>query len=256
MLIYAVSPLPLREVDGWHIKRLVGHARPGVEIRVRAPRHGLAAIESWWANALSVPATVDQVCQAEAEGAAAIVIYCTADTGLYEARERVSIPVVGLTESAMHVAAMLAHSFSVLTFLDSTSTRFELYARRYNVAHALRSVRSIEVPVTHLHLDTQDTLDRLVAAAVLAVQQDGAHALVLGCGAFPDAVRAISERLHEVGFDVPVIEPSAVAIKLAESLVDVRLSQSKRTYPMPAPAQLVGPAERRVPGIVLRNSIE
>jgi allantoin racemase len=132
---------------------------------------------------------------------------------------------------AMHLAAMLAHSFSVLTFLDSTVVRFETFARRYGVERSLRSVRSVGIPVLELHVDPQRTLERLAEAARVAVERDGAHALVLGCGGFPNVEEAVEERLRAGGFDVPLIEPSVVALKLAESLVDLRLAHSKRTFP-------------------------
>ena len=65
----------------------------------------------------------------------------------------------------------------------------------------------------------------------MAVQQAGAHALVLGCGGFPDCEEAIGSRLATVVYEGSIIEPSGVAVKMAEMLADRWLARSKHTYP-------------------------
>jgi allantoin racemase len=50
----------------------------------------------------------------------------------------------------------------------------------------------------------------------------------------------VQEGLAERGCEVPVIDPPAVAVKLAEGLVDMGLAHSKRTYPLPPDKEIVG----------------
>jgi allantoin racemase len=42
------------------------------------------------------------------------------------------------------------------------------------------------------------------------------------------------------GLDVPVIDPAATALKLAEALVGAGLTHSKRTYPQPPEKEILG----------------
>jgi allantoin racemase len=50
----------------------------------------------------------------------------------------------------------------------------------------------------------------------------------------------VEQALAERGYTVPVIDPGMAALKLAEGLVDMGLSHSKRTYPPPPPKEVVG----------------
>ena len=45
--------------------------------------------------------------------------------------------------------------------------------------------------------------------------------------------QAVRDRLVQHGYDVPVIDPAIMAIKMAAVLVDVGLSHSKLAYPFP-----------------------
>jgi len=42
---------------------------------------------------------------------------------------------------------------------------------------------------------------------------------------------------------VPVLDPPSVAMKLAESLVDLKLAHSKKTYPYPPAKEIRWPSE-------------
>jgi allantoin racemase len=56
--------------------------------------------------------------------------------------------------------------------------------------------------------------------------EQGAEALVLGCGATTGLAARITQAL-----DIPVLDPGLTAVKYAEMLVDLGLSHSKRAYP-------------------------
>ncbi|MCB1744963.1 MAG: aspartate/glutamate racemase family protein, partial [Gammaproteobacteria bacterium] len=64
------------------------------------------------------------------------------------------------------------------------------------------------------------------AEARRLVDEDGAQAIVLGCG----ATTGLAARLgRDLG--VPVLDPGLVAAKYAEMLVGLGLSQSKKAFP-------------------------
>ena len=91
------------------------------------------------------------------------------DPGLAAAREAVDIPVIEPARAAMHVAALLAHSFSVVTVVDNVRPMFEDQSRRYGVGHKLRSVRSIDIPVLELDDKPVEVRARLADESVAAI---------------------------------------------------------------------------------------
>ena len=59
-----------------------------------------------------------------------------------------------------------------------------------------------------------------------AIEEDGAHVIVLGCTGMSAAARPLAECVG-----VPVIDLASCAIKLARSIVEMGLSHSLRCYP-------------------------
>jgi allantoin racemase len=215
-------------------------ARADTDMSLATLDRGPASIESRYDEALAVPDVVAKIVAAEQDGMDAVIIDCMGDPGLEAARERVSIPVVGPAEASMHVACMLGYRFSVVTVLDTLIPAFDHHALRMGFTDRMASVRTVGIPV----LDLEDHT-RLVEAAidqsVKAVEEDGAHVIVLGCTGMAGVAQALRGGLeqHHVT-DVPVIDPTALAVKMAEALVDLRLRHSKRTYPPPPHKKIVG----------------
>jgi len=208
-------------------------ARPDTEMSLATLDKGPPSIESRYDEALAVPDVVAKVVRAELDGMDAVIIDCMGDPGLEAARERVSIPVIGPAETSMHVAAMLAHRFSVITVLDTLIPAFDHHALKAGLTSRMASVRTVGIPVLELD-DHSRLLEALVDQSVRAVTEDGAHLLVLGCTGMAGMVHGLVVGLQRHGItDVPVIDPTVLAVKMAEALVDLQLVHSKRTYPLP-----------------------
>jgi allantoin racemase len=65
------------------------------------------------------------------------------------------------------------------------------------------------------------------------IEEDGADAICFGCMAFLDYVTPISETLSKSHPGVIVINPGQAAFKLAELIIGMNLSHSKKSYPFP-----------------------
>jgi allantoin racemase len=218
-------------------------AYPGTEINVVSLDWGTASIESLRDEALAVPDILYKVLKAEQDGMDAVIIDCMSDPGLYPARELVRIPVVGPAEASMHLGAILGHRFSVLTVFDSDIPAVEDLVTRYGLANKLASVRAFNIPVLELHKDLEATVQNLVDLSEITLREDGAHVIILGCTGLAGLAPRIQSILADRDFDVPVIDPPSVAIKLAESLVYMSLFQSKRTYEYPPSKKTLWPVE-------------
>jgi len=206
----------------------------GTEVTVVDVPEGPASIESAYEEALSVPATIDLIVKCEQDGYDAAIIGCFGDPGLEAARELVDIPVVGPCESSLLLAAGLGHKFSILTIFDSMAAGQELLAYRTGVRDKLASVRATGIPVLDLMKDPAATKERLIEVAGRCVREDRADAFLFGC-----MTMSFLDMGDEVAAAVgaPAVNAGKAALKHAEMLVSMGLSQSKTAYPKPAKMQ-------------------
>lgn len=211
-----------------------------IEISLKEIDKGPASIECEYDEMLAVPDTVAKIVDAEREGVDAVVIDCMGDPGLKPGRECVAIPVVGPCEAAMHAAAMLGHTFSVITVLKRLRAQFENQAKLYGVGGKFASVRAVDIPVLELESDLGSVKRMLTEQALLAIEEDGADAIIFGCTGMLGCADAVREGLLAKGYDVPVIDPVPYAIGLAATLVEAGLSHSRITYPAPPSKPVVG----------------
>jgi len=216
------------------------HARPGTHVSAVGIQKGPASIESRRDEALATPEILRLAQEAERQGVQAVIIDCMGDPGLDPAREVVNIPVIGPALACMHLASVLAHRFSIITLPPSSIPVVEEQVWRYGLHHRLASVRAIELSVLDILGHRDETLQPLIEAAFQAVMQDGAGAIIPGCTGLAGLAPSVQAALAEWGCEVPVLDPPAVAVRLAESLVEMRLSHSHRTYPRPAAKEIIG----------------
>jgi allantoin racemase len=240
MKIRVVIPSITKEFEALGLEQYSPGARPGTEISVTLLDNGPASIESRYEEAVAVPDIVSKVMAAEKDGVDAVIIDCMADPGLDAAREMVTIPVVGPAETAMHLASMLGHRFSVITILDQVAPMFDRHAAKMGLVERLASVRAVNIPVLELG-DTERVVKALIEQSAKAVRVDGAHLIVFGCTGMVGLAGDVKKGLEDQGIlDVPVIDPAILAVKISEALVDTGLSHSKRTYPHPPEKEIVG----------------
>jgi allantoin racemase len=201
---------------------------------------GPASIECDYEIMLSQPGTIARIIEAERVGADAVVIDCMGDPGLSGARECVQIPVLGPMQTAMGVAAMMGHKFSVVTVLSRLLPKIETQAAIYGLSAKLASARSVEIPVLELEKDLAVTKRALIAEAKKAVVEDGADYIIFGCTGMLGCAQAVQAGLLKEGLNVPVIDPVPTAVNVAAALVRSRLSHSKQAYPSPPQKNVLG----------------
>src|SRR5262249_1019763 len=172
-----------------------------------------------------------------------IVIGCYSDPGLDALREMLTIPVIGPGASSLHLAAQLGTRISVLTPAGRGFGRVAARLRALALGDLLASVRGIGLSVMDLAKQKPGALDKAADAARVAVDQDGADVLVLGCMSMaflPGICETLSERVG-----VPVVNPVVAALKTAEAVATMRISHSKTAWPLPKPQEIVGSSRPR-----------
>ena len=140
-----------------------------------------ASIESAHDAGLVVPELIRLGPRAQERGFNAVIIGCYSDPGLDALREMLTIPVVGPGAASLHLGAQLGTRLSVLTPTGRGFGRVAARLRALALAELLVSVRGIGLSVMDLAQQKPGAIEKAADAARVAVEQDGADVLVLGC---------------------------------------------------------------------------
>lgn len=196
---------------------------------------GPASIEGYYDEALAVPGLLAAIRQGEREGAEAAIIACFDDTGLDAARSMAGIPVIGLCEAALATASFLARRIGIVTTDFRARVPVEELVARYGMSARVR-VRAAGIAVLALEDPSSGAVARLRDEIALALEQDHAEAIVLGCAGMAELAASLQRE-----FRVPVIDGVGAAVKKAEALVSLGLATSKRgAYAYPAKKSFAG----------------
>jgi allantoin racemase len=205
------------------------HAGPHAEIFARA-LHERVPPEADPSDDFLTPEILEQVMLAERSGMNAVIVDCMEDPGVEEARRLVHIPVVGPGHAAMSLAALLSYRFSILYPLTQVRL-IERLVLRHGFAPMLASIRHLSCGLDGIRRDETASLACMLDAALTAIRQDGAHAIVPACTLTSTLTQELMRRLHEQQCPVPVVEGPGAAVKLAQTLVDLGVEPSRVTYP-------------------------
>ena len=115
MKIMVINPNTSESMTNHLRAELMGIKRADTELTVVCADKGPETIESAYDEAHAIPPTLKLVKRANQEGYDAVILACFSDPGLEAAKEISEIPVIGIEESTLHVAAMLGARFSVMT---------------------------------------------------------------------------------------------------------------------------------------------
>jgi Asp/Glu/hydantoin racemase len=191
--------------------------RPSTDVEVRSLKRGPHHLEYHAYEAWVTPDVLTAVVAAEREGFDAAVIGCFYDTGLRAAREVTTrMAVAAPCESALHIAATLGDSFSIIVGRRKWVPEMRDNVTRYGYRERLASFQVVELGVHDFQTDPGRTEERLTIAAHDAITRDGAEVVVLGCTAEYGFFESLQE---EIG--VPVVDATVAPFKYAEMLADV-----------------------------------
>ncbi len=222
MKILVINPNTSESMTDHIREALVEIKRSDTELTVVCPDKGPETIESAYDEAFAVPPTLDLVKKANEDGYDAVILACFSDPGLEPAKEISDIPVIGIEEASLHVAAMLGAKFSVMTPRKQRIPSKREHVHMRGLGHFLASVRSLDLTVAETDADPERTKRRVLEVAQEAVETDGAEVIVLGCAGMAGYASEIEEKLK-----IKVIDPTAVALKVAEAMADLGLVHSK-----------------------------
>jgi allantoin racemase len=100
------------------------------------------------------------------------------------------------------------------------------FAKVIGIADRIVAVPTLACSVTDFLRDQDRSVQMIVDMGKKLMDEQGAEALVLGCGATTGLAPQVMKALG-----IPVLDPGQTAVKFAEMLVDLGLSQSKKAFP-------------------------
>jgi allantoin racemase len=146
----------------------------------------------------------------EQEGnAAAFVIACFSDPGLFSAREATGKPVLGIAECGILTALTLGQRFGVISILARSVPRHSRYIAAMGLGQRFAGDLPIGLGVTEL-ADGRVTLTRMIDVGLRLRDDHGAGVLVMGC-----AGMARYRADFEEAVQIPVVEPTQAAVTMA-----------------------------------------
>lgn len=220
--IYVINPNASESVTARIRQELERIKRSDTELTVVNPAHGPVSIESQRDRELVKPYVIELVRQANEQGYNAVVLACFSDPGLDAAREISDIPIIGIEEATLHIATMLGHKFSPVTAFPIHVPTRDLHVRMHGFEHAYASTLVTGLSVLEMDANPAMTKRRILNLARRAIEEDGTEVIILGCAGLTGYAQDIERELGVV-----VLDPTAVAFKVAEALADLGLSHSK-----------------------------
>lgn len=190
---------PLRMAGGPHIECLtLASGPPGIQTQY---------------DVESVALPLVQLARSLQPTAAALVIACFSDPGLFVVREAMSkpraIPVLGISECGLLTALTLGQRFGVIAILEASIPRHLRSYGAMGLNHRFAGELAIGLNVTELG-NHEATLARMVATGRRLRDDKGADVIVMGCAGMAAYQAALQDALG-----IPVVEPSQAAVAMA-----------------------------------------
>ena len=162
-------------------ERVVAEARrcgaPGTEVTGATARFGVSIVSTEAENDIAAHAVLDVLSEAYA-GYDAAILAISFDTALIGARQIVPIPVIGMTEAALHTACLLGRRFGLISFGNSSRWIYLDLVRRSGLLERMVALETIELTSTADYL-REGAQDRLVCEASARLVSAGAEAVVV-----------------------------------------------------------------------------
>jgi allantoin racemase len=141
--------------------------------------------------------------------AAAFVIACFSDPGLFSAREATAKPVLGIAECGILTALTLGHRFGVISILAGSVARHLRYIGSMGLGERLAGDLPVGLGVTAL-ADARTALTRMIEVGRRLRDGHGADVLIMGCAGMARYRSDLEEAVR-----IPVVEPTQAAVSMA-----------------------------------------
>ena len=236
MKILVVNPNTTEAITAAVMSAARAAAAPGTELVGITAEKGVATIASRTENLIAAQAMLELAAQ-HAHGFDALVLGVSLDTALWPLRELLDLPVIGMTEAGIVYATLVSTRAGLLTYGLRMVPLYRELVAAYGMEGRITAVAGVDLPPTAAFSEPARVRRETAAAAQAMIERDGAEALVLAGAAMAGLAAQLQPELP-----VPVLDCSACAVLLAESLARLKLPKARA-------GSLMRPAPRAVSGV-------
>jgi allantoin racemase len=177
---------------------------------------------------LAVPPFIDAFRDAEKQGYDAVVPLGTLDLGVDAGRSVVDIPVVGPSESMLHIASMLGRRFGIMMYHDFVLPLGYRMVDRFNMRDKVVGWRTCGFELPDIIANRDKVISTFVEKAKELVDLGADVILPMGITQCPVHIKP-DWLMNELG--VPVVEGIGAPIRLAAMMVSLKLRYSRKFWP-------------------------
>jgi allantoin racemase len=211
---------------------------PGTELVAATAQRGVPYIATRAEAQIGGAIALEMLAMAGSSVDAAIIA-AFGDPGLFGARELFDIPIVGLAEAAMLTACMLGRRFSIVTFARALAPWYQECVTMHGLDARCAGIRTLDGTFESISNVQAEKEDLLVSLANRAVEQDDADVVILSGAPLAGLADKVRDRIP-----VPVVDPTAAAVRQAETLVTLKPRKAiAGTFRRPDPKPTIGLAE-------------
>jgi allantoin racemase len=177
---------------------------------------------------IAVPPFIDAFRDAEKQGYDAVVPLGTLDLGVDAGRCAVNIPVVGPSESMLHIASMLGRRFGIMMYHDFVLPLGYRMVERFNMMPKVIGWRTCGFELPDIIANRDRVVNTFIDSARELVKLGADVILPMGITQCPVHIKP-DFLMKELG--VPVVEGIGAPIRLAHMLVHLKLNYSRTYWP-------------------------
>lgn len=208
------------------LKKIIGSViDPGTEVHIQGVTGSAGIGQHYrWLEYHDTKDVVYNAIQAEGEGYDAFLIGNISDAGIREAREQVNIPVLGLSETCMHLACMMGAKFGMVAISEKWILRLTENAQRYGLERQLAGIEPMRTSPVDLKKGMMDPghrvnlLEQFKSAASRLLER-GAEVIIPAGGEI--VVFTVEAGMYE--FErAPIINGIVELVKMGETAVKLQ----------------------------------
>jgi allantoin racemase len=201
-------------------------AAPGTELVMATAGYGFEYIETRLESIVAAAAILEVIAEHTADGTSGIdgvLVAAFGDPGMPGLKEIADVPVIGVSEAALCLAALQGQRISIIAISERITGWYRDCVERFGLAGRLASIRSLGTPLRDVASVQHDFRAALVNLAREAVQVDGADVLILAGAPLAGLAREVLDEI-----DVPVVDGVGAGVRLLESLVGLSATNPRR----------------------------
>ncbi|WP_300302485.1 aspartate/glutamate racemase family protein, partial [Ferrovibrio sp.] len=198
---------------------------PGTELVGATGRFGAAYVATRSAYAIAAHAALDAWAESTAGsnggGFDAVLLACFGDPGLDGLRELSPVPVIGMADASIQLAASLGRRFGIVTGGERWGAMLREFVASRGLSDRLAAVQTVAPTGGDIARDPAGSM-ALLARACRDAADAGADHVILGGAGLAGLAAAIRDQVP-----VPVIDSTIAAVRMTEAVAAEHLAKAQ-----------------------------